>query len=802
MNKKRGVQTTYDLIHSKRPLAGPAMKASLPFVAGILISGHFHPAPLITLAMLGLGILLLVVANRSDRIGSLSALAVMMLAGICVSSIEREINKPLYIPVELTADSVMVEGRVTGSPRHFSGNTYLTLDCSVLNTGSSTYNVSGELPCAIYGKTLLLNEGAILKVRGKIRRIRHLLTERDILRGSARRRYIYRLIADSKSPEPVITVTGGSVFSAIRTRISRLTDRFPYGGYRNILRAMTIGERDGIPQETRERFAQTGIAHILAVSGLHVGILTIVLLFFIKLFSFPRRFRYLLIIIFMVLYAGVCGFRPPVTRSVIMVLLVAGALFSERPKNPENSLFVALIIILAIDPGALTGASLQLSFAAVWTITTFYKPLMELPQKIVRRNRLFKKVYSLFIVSLLASAGTAPITAAHFGSLPLYGIPSNLLAVPLAFLIVSGGMLSIAASAPGAFTEPLAAVLSFFTGVFLKALDLLAEFVSSLPFSTIETGKISLLTGCVFAAWLYILSRSRGRPVFKKALLYIPMVLMLIAAWNPLVSASLKDKPGGTVVFFDVGQGDAALVKCGENRFFLFDTGPRYKNTNIAESMILTALKNTGINSLDGIFISHLHEDHVGGLDSIVRHFRVDRIFCRRALEDSLISLYGDRVIGLSAGDSIAFSEGGMLVLSPGDMPDIFTSGSQSGENNRSLVIRCDTSGVRALFTGDIEKEIQQLMISWGPALKADILKTPHHGARGLDYEFVRAVEPSVSVISCGAGNRYGHPAQTTITTLSQAHSSIWRTDSHGTILIKLPGLTVYPYESNYYRNK
>ena len=789
----------------KRPLAGPAMKASLAFITGIILAGHISSDPHKLLLLCGAGILLLIVVRRHDFFGSLCAFAVLGLAGLFAGNVDNHLGKPLEIPHEMINATLSIEGHIADSPRHTYGNTYYVLNCTRLDTGDADFNVSGKLPCVLYGRTIPLTEGSTVLVKGKIRRIRYPLKLSDMKSGSLQRRYTHRLTVGASLPEPVIVLPGTSFFSSLRMRLSRLIDRYPYGGHREILRAMTIGARDGIPQEIRVRFAQTGIAHILAVSGLHVGILAVVFMFLLNPLPIFKKYKFILLLTALWLYAGICGFRPPVTRSVIMVSMLIGPLYFERMKNTENSLFAALIAVLAVNPHALYGASLQLSFTAVWTITTFYTPLTNLLYTRINGKTkpwIIQKIIGITVVSLLAFAGTAPVAAVHFGALPVYGIIANLPGIPLAFLIVTAGTASIIATSAGAVTAPLAAVLSFFTGVSLRMLTWLSDFVSNLPCSTLETGPVSLLTVIGVIAWLYSLSRSTGRPVFKKALLFIPMIVMLVITWNPIVSAVRYGLSKGVVVFFDVGQGDAALIGYGQNRAFLIDTGPHFGSTSYAETVILPTFENLGITALDGIFISHIHADHTGGLASIVNNMMVGRIFCGTTLRDSLASLYGDRVTGLSAGDSIAFNEGGMLILSPGTNPSLYPCDRPSAENNCSMVMRCDIAGKRVLFTGDIQTDIQKPMASWGYRLRSDILKIPHHGAKSLNQDFIRAVAPAVSIISCGAGNRYGHPARSTLTTLSGADSHIWRTDLDGAVMIKLPDFSISTFESNYYNHR
>jgi len=471
--------------------------------------------------------------------------------------------------------------------------------------------------------------------------------------------------------------------------------------------------------------------------------------------------------------------------------LYAGVL--GRRKNSENSLFAALLVVLAFDPSSIFSPSLHLSFAAVWGIVTFYPPAYESAAGGRRIPKWMKRPLGLLIVSAIASVVTAPIAGAHFGEIPLYGILGNLAAVPLTFCIVNLGAAAVLLAALGpVFSSPAAAVSSV-TGVLLKMLVLVGGFVSGLPRATVATGGFPALAA-VFMAWLYLLSRSGGRDALKKAVLYMPLAAFLVITWYPVVCGGIGGGRGSAVVFFDVGQGDAALVSCGGKRHFLVDTGPRRGGYDAGRFLITPSLKNAGVTRLDGIFLSHVHSDHAGGIRSILENIPTERIFCRRSIADSLRKLFGTEVVGLGAGDSLAFGEGGIAVLSPFPGIEDMRFGAFPGENDLSLVVRFDVDGVRVLFTGDIEGEVQGLLTPWDGSLKSDVLKVPHHGAGGIDRSFVSMVDPEISVISCGIDNRYGHPAESTVSLLQASGSSTWRTDHDGTIIVSIPSLRVHPY--------
>jgi|GEM_PF-3587637 competence protein ComEC len=789
-------------IHIKTPLAGPACKAVIGFTAGILSYGLIQPGVTVLFALLCAAILFFAAYSGKEKTGDAAAVALLFFAGLFAATVQHETNGPYIPPDRFINREVIVEGVVTGNIRYYNDNTAFELNCISLHHAGGFYPAKGILPCTVYGKKFIPSEGSRIAFPGKIRKYPQPLKRSERFLPIASKKHLpdqlyYRLTAGTHSAVPVIVEEGGTFFGGARRYVSGLIDRYPFGGHSALLRAMTIGDKSGLTRESRNDFSRSGIAHILAVSGLHVGILLVVIRFLLGFLPVSRNTRILIIICLLFIYSGLCGFKPPVVRTFIMAAMVMAGLLFERRKNIENSLFVALLILLAYDPRSLYSASLQLSFAAVWGILTFYNPLFNLICErlfpIKRKsiiNSVLKYFISLIIVSALAYTATAPIVAVHFGTLPLLSVLVNVPAVMLAMVIVTGGMFSIFFIALGAIAAPAAAAISFVTGLALRMLSTLARFVADIPFASIETrGNISFLALC-FLTWLYVLSKARGRNGFKKALLYIPLVCIMLFVWSPLVSSGLSGGGQGTAFFFNVGQGDSALLEYDDSRYFLVDTGI----SSSAEHVVVPSLVNMGIRSLDGIFVSHMDLDHIGGLDYILEKISVERIFCRESIEDSLASVYGGRVTGISAGDSISFAEGGIFVLSPFGEDGALRAKGISGENENSLVLRFDMYGSNLLFTGDIGEQMQQCMTAWDSRLRSQVIKIPHHGARPLSEVFVSAAEPEIAVISCGLNNRYGHPAESTVSTLKKHGITVLRTDRDGSIAIEFPQRDIVLY--------
>lgn len=764
---------------SRIHLAWPAMKASAAFAAGVLLGAGIPVGPAPVALTLGLSIFLLFHWRNRGASGDFLALTVLILSGMFAFCAQNSLQRSLEIPFELMRKEIRVEGMVAGDVRLRRGNTFFTLNCRSISTDSVSCRISGLLPCVLYDRTVLLSEGTRVSLGGRPGFIHHALESSSFSLVPGRTNFTTRLSVFPSDSGFMVLERGYSPFGRIRDAISSLAYRYNFGNRNDLLLAMTIGDVRTVSPDTRAAFTRSGIAHLLAVSGMNLGVLAVVVHFLLGLFSIEKKVRILSTLVILTIYAGICGFQPPITRALLMAVILSGSLVFERTKNTENALFAALLIILAADPGALCGASLQLSFAAVWILTAFQQPVMRRLEGRYLNIWPVRMSLEVAAATLLASFITAPIAAAHFGLLPLTSLPVNVPAVPLASAITVTGMAAIGLIALGPFFAVPAQVMVLFVGFMIRLLSALADYASQIPFASIDTGGIHPLYVAAFAAWLFILSRARGRPVFRKLLLYIPLIVLVMWTWNPVARAALE-KDSCSAVFFDVGQGDASLVRCGCCAF-LVDTGPPWGERTAAESILVPSLRNIGVERLDAVFLSHLDADHAAGLETLVRKIRIDRIFCRESVADSMRTLYGKRVTSLCGGDSVAFEGGGIKVIFPSKKyPGGLT------ENSRSLIFRLDAGGNGILYTGDIDSYGQRKALLLNGRLASAILKVPHHGASGLDREFLEAISPRVAVISCGLNNRYGHPSSSTLSILELCGCTILRTDSMGAVAVDL----------------
>lgn len=784
------MQTLIGTSRGTRERTGPAVIAASAFAAGIAI-GAWLGFPLFAGIVSAAVLIPAVLFLKPSASRSFVTAALMTAAGMTAVSFEQRIDRPFPFNVTMIGKTVTITGTLAQFNGTRYGNTYLTVDCTYL-CGAEGVSMPehGLVSCVLYDMTLPVTEGSRLTIEGTVERRRLPLNKEPLINIAGISANPYRITVSRSSGSMSIDEPGMRFFRILERRLARAADSYSFYGYSPLIKAMTIGDSGAVDSETRETFAQAGIAHLLAVSGLHIGIIAAAVHFMLGLFPIGIRKRRIFVITAVFLYAGICGFRPPVTRAALMLLAVYGAALMERRNDSENALFASLLVILAITPSALFGASLQLSFAAVWSIVTFHGPVYGFLTNIIRSrsNRVVRFFTSLFAVSLTAWIGTAAISLCHFGTVSPYSTAVNLLAVPLSFPIVIGGFAAIAAGSIGGPLVPVASVLSLFSGACVRLLIYIAHLVSKLPaFPAADT--FPPIAAALFMAWLYVVSRARASDILKKTAVYLPLVSLVVWAWHPVAKKEFREGASGYMVFFDVGQGDAALVSVENGPRFLVDTGPRFGDYDTGKAVIAPGLGNLGICRIDGVFVSHGHSDHIGGLESILDAVQVGGIYCPADIADSLSGRFGIPVTALAAGDSIAFSNGGIFVLAP---PDSETHPfDETGDNDSSLVMRVDMGKARVLFTGDIEGQVQSLLTVWGSRLDADMLKVPHHGAGGLRTDFLSRISPETAVISCGEGNRYGHPNAGTLDELKSYGSHVFRTDRAGSIVVEMPSMRI-----------
>ena len=541
-------------------------------------------------------------------------------------------------------------------------------------------------------------------------------------------------------------------------------DTFPF------TKALLLGDSSDLDYETDTDFKRSGIRHVIAVSGLHVSILFAL----ISMLTFRKRFLTALLgFPALLLFASLAGFTPSVSRACLMSALMLLGMLTEQEYDGATALAFAVLIMLLVNPLVITSVSFQLSAASVAGIYLFDAPirkwLLSFFGEVKGRNcksfivRWFAASVS---VSISAMVFTTPLCGVHFGTVSLVGIATNLLAlwpVSVIFYGILGTCILTAISVPAAMW------LAKLVSVPIRYVLTVAKIMGKLPLAAIYTNRPYLAAWLIFVyilLVLFLLMRKK-RPGILLCCGTLGLCTALLASW---VEPMLSDV---RVSVLDVGQGQCILVQ-NKGHNFLVDCGG--DSDAGAADLAAETLLSQGITKLDAMILTHLDRDHAGGAKNFLRRVDTDALI--------LPPVYSD--IPEATGGAVIYAEENLTISCDTLKIQIFAPNFPGNSNEMSLCILFDTENCDILITGDRNGFGERSLLRNNPIPTVDILIAGHHGSKNSTCEeLLSAVRPEIVCISAGADNAYGHPAPELLQRLREHHCTVYRTDLHGTIIIR-----------------
>ena len=687
---------------------------------------------------------------------------------------------------------VEIIGEVSREPEWVGDDLSLVLDVERALLDTKQFSTCGSVLIRFKAPGPEIEYGDSLHLRVRLRRPEPARNPGGFdYRSHLERKGIYGT-AKVRDPGQIVEIRPGrrnglwkQVILPVRRTVRRSVDKNLSGAPAGLLKGLLLGEKRSVPEEVREAFARSGVNHVLAVSGLHVGLVAASIFFGLRCLGLGQRWTGVMTVAGVLMYALVTGLRPSVLRASIMGSLVVLGALSDRDGDGLNTLGVAGLGLLAYRPQELFDVGFQLSFAATAAILALCPAIQEwVPQG----RQVWKKWISMPVaVSLAAQAGTAPFVATYFGHLSPISILGNLVVVPLVGAAVSLGLLSAIFSVS---LEQVAILINGALWAVLKAAIACAGLLGEPDWALVEVPKPSwAFVGLYLCVLTTVLPEVR-QPKVGKWIAFCALAFANLWVWEDLIR-----RPSNLeITVLDVGQGDAVFLRSPRGRTMLVDGGVRQQGYDVGERVLVPFLRELGIERIDVVVASHPHGDHIGGLVTLLETLEIGAYLDSGQRYDSwtaqrirtLIQERGISYYAVAAGDSLVGLGGvGGLVLHPNPHFVSEAGVSLDGLNNGSVVLRLTYEGKAVLLTGDIEQETDPDLLGWGDRLHSEVLKVAHHGSRtSSTLRFLEAVNPSLATISCGTNNRFGHPAPEVIQRFDVMGITTYRTDLRGAIRI------------------
>ncbi|TWF75770.1 competence protein ComEC [Pseudonocardia hierapolitana] len=544
-----------------------------------------------------------------------------------------------------------------------------------------------------------------------------------------------------------------------------------------LLPGLAVGDTSLLTAEVEADFRAAGLSHLLAVSGANLAIVAGAVLALLRLLRADPRLTAA------VSAAAVLGFvvlarpSPSVVRAAAMAAVVLLALAMGRGRSAVPALAAVVLVLLLADPALAVDPGFALSVLATAALVLL-APGWSVA---LQRRGVPRWMAEALAVPAAAFLATAPLVAGLNGEVSPVAVAANLLAVPAVAPATVLGVLAAVLSPLGALP---AQVCAWAAGPAVGWLVLVADRSAAVPGAVL--GWPDGLPGAVLLGLLVLGLLWFGRsPRWRALLVAVALGLALVLVPTRIVPPGWPP-PGWAVVACDVGQGDAIVLATGRPGWVvLVDAGPD-------AGPVDACLDRLGVQGIALLVLSHLHADHVAGLEGALRGRAVGGVavgpvrepgWALRDVADTAAGV-GVPLVALAAGRRLTWPALAIDVLGPLH-PAAFVDGEDgTAVNDGSLVLRARTPAGTVLLTGDVELAAQADLLSSGADLRADVLKMPHHGSRYTSVEFLNAVSPRAVLVSVGAGNRYRHPDPGLIGGLERAGAAVRRTDTAGDIAL------------------
>jgi competence protein ComEC len=622
----------------------------------------------------------------------------------------------------------------------------------------------------------------------------------------------------------------GAVFQSyiykIRNSLSASLARILPEPQCSLARGILLGLRNTIPSAVNEMFSRTGTAHLLAISGLHLSIVTGFLLS-AGIWAFGKRY-YLYIWFALVaiwFYAALTGLRPPIVRGAIMGSMFLLAELLGRQRSAITALTFAAAVMVGINPLILWDPGFQLSFLAMTGLVFIYPKLRDRfhTQSIQKSfpasftSRMYTATFKNLAITFAAILATLPVIAYHFGTISIVGIPATFFALPaVPFILIAAALAGIL----GLIVPVLGYIAGWFSWLFISYLIIVIKAFDALPFSSLSISGVTqwqiwLYYGLIASTLVLVYYKERLRNTVsttmqkirtysvqaQQSMLSLPWKyavppLLIVAALVWAAAVSMPDDKLHVSVL-DVGQGDAILIQTPNRQDILIDGGPDPQKLSLELGERLPFWDRT----IELLVLTQPQADHLTGLIEIIKQYNVSQILEPPLTSDSILyTQWRELISEKNINHSIVCANqtidlGNDIILELLNPSDTLMYNTSDDINNNSLVMRLVYDEVSFLLAADIEYEAEYNLIMQRANLNSTVLKIAHHGSNtSSTNEFLAVVDPDIAVISVGAKNRFNHPHPDVLNRINTVvgKERLYLTSQDGTVEFRTDGISLW----------
>ena len=573
-----------------------------------------------------------------------------------------------------------------------------------------------------------------------------------------------------------------NIRKTINQRISLLHNKQSSG----LIRGLLLADRSNIDYETKTEFINSGVIHILAVSGLHVGYIVVIFIFLFGRFNI--YLKSLLTILGLVIFLLLTGMPVSVIRAVVMAITIIVAYLTNRTTNLYNSLAVAAFILLIINPEELFSPGFQLSFLAVLSIAVIYPIVQRYINDLRLKSKVVKYILLFAGVSLSVQIGTLPVTLIYFGKLSIVALISNLIVIPLVGAVVAIAIVTLVLSI---IPFPIYGLFAAANEFLIYHLFKFISFMGSNKFSFVPIKHFTGYDAIIFYLMILItiiffskLNTLKGKVIF--------VFLVLI---NGVILSSLDDKEllrNGklNILMIDVYRGTSVLIKTPNDQTILVGGGFSSLYFDTGERTIKPLLEYLNVDKIDLAVITSMKRENFGGMISLIKNGIIKKIIKSKTDSSSIVDISFEELL-LEKNISVKYFSKDTMNF--GDIKLYFMNNSDSHVNNsevRSSFFKLVYGNTSLLFAGELENDMEyKYCEEYGSFLKSDVLVVANNGSiNSTSVDFLKTVNPKISLISVSNQNKFTISSSLISDRLTKYNIDVFRTDKDKAILLQSDG--------------